>query len=505
VLEVPEMRDTVLASTYSVLVLWTVAIAGCTNDGQPPAAIGSDGNAPDADIAENADARAEANDGGAADSAGEDDAASGDVNEDASGEHDDAVAADASDAAVADAEVAALCFDGGQPPSDWATVYGDLFGPALQSKGNCGSSDCHGSAGGGPGNLTINPWSPSATYQAFTRQQTNAQGNGILVDLSAGPASAALLGNPALTPLAWFGAHGTLPSQWNMPYDNPVADPCAAAEVTAWLAAGAPGPTDDAGAPDASSGGLPDKLTLMLDPSLDTSADNTVVMSITAAALLTRTGSTVRSAVIARGEAVFDLTAVASGDYFIEVNGRADDLVPTRIANPRAGVAQRVGRKLRASLIGPPGNPTYRVNTWSAGQAESPVAQYSNGAIVAGEQPYVIVTYDPPKVEFRVLGTASPLATFTPAMSTHPSNDEPFDQWMLVTNGVDGGAGPTQHGVQFTAEAADGGSPSCIQCHTGYDAKPAAYESIKPGTGWCYRCHFGPVGGDSNGFVNPTR
>jgi hypothetical protein len=500
-----KMRNTVLANGVYALVLSANAILGCSGGWPAASPIEVDANGGDANVASEGGALGDASDAAARDAPAVNDAGSGDVNEDASTEPGDASAADANDAAAADAESATVCFDGGPAPTDWATVYEDLFGPTLQSKGNCGSSDCHGAAGGGPGNFTIDPWTSSATYRALTRQQTNATGNGILVDLSAGPASAALLGNPALTPLAWFGAHGGLPNEGNMPYDDPVADPCAAAEVTAWLSAGAPGPTDDAGAPDASTGGVADKLTLVLDPSLDTDADTTIVTSIASAVLVGATGSTVKTATVARGEAVFDLTAVAAGDYFIRVNGHADDLVPTRIDNPRLGVGQRVGRKLRASVIGPAGSPLYRINTWSAGQAESPVAQYSNGAIVTGEQAYVIVTYDPPKVEFRVLGTGTPLTTFSPAMSTHPSNDEPFDQWMLVSNGVDGGAGPTQHGVQFTAETADGGAPSCTQCHMGYDAKPAIYGAIKPGAGWCYRCHYGPVGGDSNGFVNATK
>jgi hypothetical protein len=76
---------------------------------------------------------------------------------------------------------------------------------------------------------------------------------------------------------------------------------------------------------------------------------------------------------------------------------------------------------------------------------------------------------------------------------------------MLVTNGVDGGTGPAQHGLQFIAETADGGAPSCVTCHTSFDTRPVAYSSIKPNTGWCFRCHEGPVGGDSNGFVDPSK
>jgi hypothetical protein len=481
-----------------------------------PEASTADGTGAPSDDGPTSDAR----DAGAAD--GTADATTADVDATASSDASDAgdarAASDADDADDAgdagdagdggppdggDASGATRCFDGAAPPSDWATVYNDLFSSALESKGNCGSGDCHGLMGGGPGNLTINPWTASATYQAFTRQQTNAPGNGILVDLDAGPASAALIGDPALTPLAWFGAGG------NMPYDNPFVDPCAAAEVTAWLAAGAPGPVDDGGAdagrPDAGDAATPGKLTLALDPSLDTAADNVIATSITTAALLSPTGAIVQPASISQGKAAFDLTSVAAGDYFLEVNGDAQDLVPTRIEDPAAGVAQRVGRKLRASVIGAPGSPLYRIETWSAGQGESPVAQFSNGAVVAGEQAYVIVSYDPPNVEFRILGTAAPLTTFTPALGVHPSNSEPFDRWLLVQNGADGGPGPTQHGEQFNAETSDGGTPSCINCHTSYYAKPAAYSSIKPNNGWCFRCHYGPDGGDSNGFVDRSK
>jgi hypothetical protein len=139
---------------------------------------------------------------------------------------------DAGDDAGEDAMGPVVCFDGGKPPSDWPTVYADLFGPGpdggMESTGHCGNSDCHG-APGGNGGLHIAPWTAAATYKAFTTQKT---GYGVLVSLKPGPASKAILGNPSLSPLAWYGDGGI------MPEDDAVTDPCSAAEVTAWLNAG---------------------------------------------------------------------------------------------------------------------------------------------------------------------------------------------------------------------------------------------------------------------------
>ncbi len=379
----------------------------------------------------------------------------------------------------------------------------DLFGPGpdggAESKGHCARSDCHG---GGFGGLFIDPWTPNATYQAFTTQTTFL---GVLVDLDAGKTSASVLGDPAVTPLAWYG--GPLATVAGMPRDRSVIDPCAAAEVSAWLGAGAPGPAD-AGATDGGSrsdaGGGPGTLTLSLDPSLDTPPDTVLATSIAAAVLLDKTGVALETATLSRGEAVFKLTRVPAGDYFIRVNGDGNDLVPTRVDDPAANIAQRVGKKLRASEIGSPASPVYRINTWSSGQGESPVAQFSDGKIIAGRNAYVILSYTTPRIELLLLGSATPLTSFSPGR-LHPPDGEPFDKWLLVSNATDGGTAPPQHGVTFTAQVADGGAPTCARCHTGYNVKPPQYSAIAPNDGWCFHCHYGPIGGDANGFVDPTK
>lgn len=128
---------------------------------------------------------------------------------------------------------ASSCFGGHPPPSDWPTVYRDLFRSTAEggSLGHCSNGGpCHGN-GGAPGGLSLVPATSAQTYLAFTSQRTS---RGVLVDRSpdAGPP---VLGDPARTPLSWFGAGLT----HDMPRDHPTVDVCAAAEVRAWLAAGA--------------------------------------------------------------------------------------------------------------------------------------------------------------------------------------------------------------------------------------------------------------------------
>ncbi len=251
------------------------------------------------------------------------------------------------------------------------------------------------------------------------------------------------------------------------------------------------------------------QLKLSLDPTIDGEDGVSKATSITSADLLDKTGTKVASGTIAGGTASVDLTGIAAGDFFIEVNGDADDLVPTRIDDPLKTVEQRVGEKLRSSYIGPVAAPVYRINTYSAGQSFGPVVQYSDGAAISGEQPYVIMTLavSAPKIEFGVLGSAHALSSLTPN-ATHMSGSQPFDSWVLNTTGQQhhgdmamgagggGGAGGMSGGMS--------GLPMCASCHTNLDTKPTAHSAITAKNGWCFQCHNGPTGPDT-GFVDPAR
>ena len=235
-------------------------------------------------------------------------------------------------------------------------------------------------------------------------------------------------------------------------------------------------------------------LTLSLDPTIDGESDDIKATAFTSADLLDTKGRTVGRATIAGANAVFSVAGVGAGDYFVKVNGDGDDLVPTRLDDSAADVVQRVGQKLRASYVGPPSHPIYRISTWPAGQKQGPVVKFSDGTSMAGEQPYVIMTLAAPNVEFKVLGTAAPLTTFSPT-AVHPI-DQPFDSWILNTTGKD------HHGDMF---AEDGGADSCSSCHWEDWRKPlTGYGEIRSSKNWCFACHNGTEGSGA-GFVDPAK
>lgn len=237
-------------------------------------------------------------------------------------------------------------------------------------------------------------------------------------------------------------------------------------------------------------------LTLSLDSTIDADDGTSKATSITAALLLDKTGATVGTATISGGNAVFSLSGVSAGDFFIEVNGDTADLVPTRIDDPTKDLEQRVGNKLRNSYIGPAATPVYRINTYSAGQSYNPVVQFSDGTAITGEQAYVILTLATPKVEVNVLGTAAPLTSITPT-ATHMSGNQPFDSWLFMTTGMD------HHGDMSQGAGGMAGMSMCTTCHTNATTKPAAHSDITPQNGWCYQCHNGPTG-PTSGFVDPA-
>jgi hypothetical protein len=235
-------------------------------------------------------------------------------------------------------------------------------------------------------------------------------------------------------------------------------------------------------------------LTVTLDPTLDQPGDDVKASSITGATLLDETGTVKAVATVSSGSAVFVLEGLKPGDYFIEINGDADDVVPTRIDDPASSTMQTVGQKLRASYVGPAGNPAYRVNTYSAGQNESPVVTYSDGTTIAGEQPYLIYSFATSQLEIRLLGTAAPLTSLPLPRCVGHAYD-PADGWLLNTTNED------HHGDFFNA---DGGAAECQTCHWYGSMKKYSYSAITPTDGWCYECHNG-TGGSAAGFVDPTK
>ncbi len=237
------------------------------------------------------------------------------------------------------------------------------------------------------------------------------------------------------------------------------------------------------------------KLTLSLQPSLD--GDGSIkATSITKAELLGTDGTVVKTATIIGVNAQFDLSGVAAGDYFIRVNGLADDLVPTRIDDPTKDINQFVGQKLRVTVTGSLSDPTYRIKTFSKGQGEQPVVGYSDGATLTPERyAYVILSLktSPQKLEIRVLGTAYQLNSYTPSMATHPNVstaiNPPSSGWMLNSE-------TPHHGDIYNGTASN-----CNVCHINMDTKPASFSLVSNTNGWCYRCHNGK-GGDGSGFID---
>jgi hypothetical protein len=249
-------------------------------------------------------------------------------------------------------------------------------------------------------------------------------------------------------------------------------------------------------AEDGASGDAPTTpvLAVSLDPTLDQPDDDVKVTSITSARLFDEMGVAKRDASLSLGSASFALQGLSAGDYFIEVNGDADDLVPTRIDDPTSSMMQTVGQKLRASYIGPPGQPTYRLNTYSAGQNESPVVKYSDGTTIPSEHPYVIYSFATSQLEIRLLGTGAALTSLPLPRCVGHAYDA-ADAWLLNTTSQD------HHGDLFKA---DGGAATCRTCHWYGDTKKYAYGVISSTDGWCYKCHYG-TGGSAAGFVDPTK
>ncbi len=203
-----------------------------------------------------------------------------------------------------------------------------------------------------------------------------------------------------------------------------------------------------------------------------------------------------KTATIAGGTARFDLSGVVAGNYFIRVNGLADDLVPTRFVDPANTTSQFVGQKLIATVIGSLSDPTYRIRTFSKGQGQHPAVIYYDGTNEIPEQyAYVMLSLktSPQKFEILVLGTAFQLNNYSPAAATHPSTstsvNPPFSTWIF--SGSD------------HADDYNGTDSKCNTCHGNLATKPAAFSDITVSNGWCFRCHYGKAGTDA-GFIDTT-
>ncbi|MCZ7393023.1 MAG: hypothetical protein ABOK23_02985 [Candidatus Methanoperedens sp.] len=226
------------------------------------------------------------------------------------------------------------------------------------------------------------------------------------------------------------------------------------------------------------------RLTLTLQPGLDGNG-SIKATSIAKAELSNPDGTLVRTATIIGGKAQFDLSGVAPGDYFIRVNDLADDLVPTRIDDPSTAISQSVGQKLRVSEIDNNlSDPTYKIMTFSRGQGAPPVVGYSDGATLTPERyAYVILSLktSPQKLEFRILGSAAQINSYTPTMPNHPSTlNPPFSTWMM---------GESNHASNY-----NGTDSNCNTCHVNLDTKPATFSDVSITNGWCFRCHYGKGG-----------
>ena len=245
-------------------------------------------------------------------------------------------------------------------------------------------------------------------------------------------------------------------------------------------------------------------LSLTLEPNLNHEGD-IKAESITNADLLDTDGMVVATGTISMDgtTAMFDLSGVMMGDFFIEVNGLGDDLVPTRIDDPSVNLDQFVGEDLRQSLIGSLEDPTYRILTFSKGQGEHPVVKYSDGTPVSPEEfNYDLITLktNPQGLEINVLGTAEPVNSFIPSLTFHPfpASFPNLSTWILGS--------VTELDEQLNhGETEELDDTPCMGCHDGLAGPPpASHADITTTDGWCFNCHFGP-GGDEEGYVDPAQ
>ena len=239
-------------------------------------------------------------------------------------------------------------------------------------------------------------------------------------------------------------------------------------------------------------------LTLTLDAALD-GGGTVKATAFTAVALLDPTGTKIVDGVVGTPAttATFILPSASTGHYFIRVNGLVNDLVPTYVADVIVSPSQTVGQKLRYSVIGLTTDPSYKLKTYSLGQLESTINQWSNGAAVspaAYGYAFQSLKTSTKFIETRVLGTAALLVHKDANAVTHTAGQGTgaFGDWLLGSN---------NHGKSLNYVA----DSSCLGCHgSSLDTKPATYSATTQTAGWCYKCHYGK-GGDAAGLIDPTK
>ncbi|MFZ3059130.1 MAG: hypothetical protein WA102_05255 [Candidatus Methanoperedens sp.] len=250
-------------------------------------------------------------------------------------------------------------------------------------------------------------------------------------------------------------------------------------------------------------------LTLTLEPSLDGKGDIRAT-SITDAKLCDFQGICVlngipyKVATITNGTAQFSLSDRDAGARLIVIN-KFDDFIPTLI-DPTKDVHQFVGQKLRVSVIGNLSDPTYRIETFTAGQGyDHPAVSYSDGnyspealGMYHGDIYTVLSLKTNPSFQVTTLGSSragrgQSINSFTPTTPTHPSTstsiNPSFSKWMF---------GEGSHGNDY-----DGNDSKCNTCHGNLDTKPLKFSDIIVNNGFCFRCHYGK-GGSDKGFVLDT-
>lgn len=322
---------------------------------------------------------------------------------------------------------------------------------------------------------------------------TSLSGSGIHDDAVAGTTA---FGGPH-NPATWlFGAsnHGMAgTSSCNDCHERMTTKPATYASVgveNGWCYKCHYGPSGSSTFVDVSTGTVPQPPPpppggSVLNLSLSTTLNGTGAVkaaAITTADLLNTAGAVAAGGTVASGKASFPLTGLTPGFYFIRVNGDANDLVPTKIDSVSATINQFVGTTLRRTVIGTLSVPTYQMTTYSLGQSQTAVVNYSNGTAGAPARYAFATLYsNGATFEVRVLGTAALLTTMT------PGGPHAAATWIF---------GATNHGVSVDA--------SCTGCHSAMTTKPASRSSVSAGNGWCYECHYGS-GGNNSGFVDPAK
>jgi hypothetical protein len=258
-------------------------------------------------------------------------------------------------------------------------------------------------------------------------------------------------------------------------------------------------------------------LTVSLAPSLDSKGDIIMATSITKAELLRMDyNSTVTkvTGTVAGFTALFNLSGIAPGDYFIRVNGLTDNLIPTRIDDPTKDTNQFVGENLQVSIIGNLSDPTYQIKMLTKTHDVPPRVWCSDGTSVVGEGTSVYIIQSlktkPQKLEIKyvVLVSSEPTLTnitdYTPAAPIHPSTmtslNPPFSQWVF------------RHGIDYGGDDSKCNSNSC---HGNLNTIPANLNTKNPSPfngnfieipvnkGFCYRCHYGKSGTEAGWVGEP--